>query len=189
MEGLKKYLQQFYEVPDDILQPYLKLWRPYDISKKQLMRSEGEVELYLYFVLEGVQKSYYLHKDKEYVIAFAYAPSFSGIPDSFFTQTPSRYYLESITASHFLRISYEQHQQYLSAHREIETLYRKVAETFLHGVIQRQHEIMALSIEERFRAFAGRSAHLLQIIPQKDIASYLNISPTNFSKLINRIRI
>ena len=189
MEVLKSYLKGFYEVEDQLLDEYISLWSPFDMSKKQIMRSEGEVEKYLYYVIEGVQKSYYFHRGKEHVIAFAYSPSFSGIPESFLTQTPSRYFLETITESRFLRISFAQHEQFMLTHREIETLFRKIAETFLYGVIQRQHEIMALTMEERFRAFVGRSAHLLQIIPQKDIASYLNIDATNFSKLINKIRI
>ena len=33
------------------------------------------------------------------------------------------------------------------------------------------------------------SPHLLNHVPQKDIANYLKIDPMNFSKLINRIRI
>jgi len=153
------------------------------------MKMPGQTEKHFYFVLSGIQKSYYLHNDKAHIIAFAYPPSFSGIPESFLTQTPSRYYLETITKSTFLRISYDQHQTFMLEHRAIETLYRKITEGFLNGVIQRQHELMALSMEDRFRVFVDRSAHLLQIISQKDIASYLNIDPTNFSKLINRIRI
>ena len=137
---------------------------------------------------DGVQKSYFLHRGKEHVITFAYAPSFSGILESFFTQTPSRYYLETITDSRFLRISFEEHIEFLKENRQIETLFRKVLEIFLNGVIQRQHELMALSMEERFRVFMDRSGHLLQIIPQKDLASYLNTDATNFSKLMNRIR-
>lgn len=153
------------------------------------MTVPGQVEKYLYFVIDGIQKSYYLNENKEHIIAFAYAPSLSGIPESFLTQTPSRYYLESITDSRFLRISFEQHAQFMVENREIETLFRKITELFLNGVIQRLHEIMAMNIEDRYRAFTKRSPHLLQIIPQKDIASYLNINATNFSKLINRIRI
>ena len=153
------------------------------------MTAPGQTEKHLYFVKEGIQKSYYLHEDKAHIIAFAYAPSFSGIPDSFFTQTPSKYYLETITDSHYLRISYEQHQRFMKEHRAIETLFRKITESFLVGVIQRQHEIMALNMEERFTAFVKRSPHLLQLIPHKDIASYLRIDATNFSKLMNSIRI
>lgn len=189
MKTLKSYLKNFHPVSDSVLDDYLSLWKPYQVSKKQVMTAPGQVENYLYFVLDGIQKSYYLGEKKAHIIAFAYAPSLSGIPDSFFTQTPSRYFLETITDSQFLRIPYEQHEAFLQQHREIETLFRKIAEQFLHGVIQRLHETMALSIEERYRAFTKRSAHLLQLIPQKDIASYLNIDPTNFSKMINRIRI
>ena len=120
---------------------------------------------------------------------FAYPPSFSGIVESFLTQTPSKYYLETITDSRFLRISYTKHTQLIKEHRELETLFRKITETFLAGIIQRHHELMAYNVETRFRNFAGRSAHLLNTIPQKDLSSYLRIDPTNFSKLINTIKI
>lgn len=189
MELIKSFLSEIHNVNESILHEYVSQWKEFNVPKKQPLTVPGQIERHLYFVISGVQKSYYLHGDKEHIIAFAYAPSFSGIPESFFTQTPSRYYLESITNSNLLRIPYEQHQQSMKKHREIETLFRKTTEFFLNGVIQRQHEIMALDMESRFKAFIKRSPHLLQMIPQKDIASYLRIDATNFSKLINRIHI
>lgn len=189
MEPFKTFLSKFHSVNETILDEYISLWKEVKVAKKQILTAPGQVEKHLYFIIEGIQKSYYLHGNKEHIIAFAYPPSFSGIPESFFTQSPSRYYLESITQASLLRISFEQHQQFIEDHREIERLFRKVTEFFLDGVIQRQHEIMALDMEERFTAFVKRSPHLLQIIPQKDLASYLRIDPTNFSKLINRIPI
>lgn len=189
MESFRLFLNNFHSVREAVLQEYTSLWKEIAVSKKQIITAPGEVEKHLYFIVSGIQKSYYLHGNKEHIIAFAYPPSFSGIPESFFTQTPSRYYLESITDARLLRISYEQHLQFMTDHREIETLFRKITETFLNGVIQRQHEIMALDMEDRFKVFVKRSPHLLQLLPQKDIASYLRIDPTNFSKLINRIHI
>ena len=153
------------------------------------MTAPGETERYIYYVIEGIQKSYYLNDHKQHIIAFAYAPSFSGIPESFFTQTPSRYYLETITDSHFLRISYEKHQQLMREFRAIETLFRKATEMFLAGVLQRQHELMAFDIETRFKLFVERSSHLLHMVSQKDIASYLRMDSSNFSKLINKVQI
>ena len=153
------------------------------------MTAPGETERYMYYVIEGIQKSYYLNDRKQHIIAFAYAPSFSGIPESFFTQTPSRYFLETITDSYFLRLPYQKHQELMKKHRPIETLFRKATELFLVGVIQRQHELMAFDIETRFKMFVKRSPHLLSMVPQKDLASYLRMDSTNFSKLINRIRI
>lgn len=189
MELLKSFLSEIHDVNEAALLAYISEWKEFNVPKKRTMTAPGQVEKHLYFVVDGIQKSYYLHKGKEHIIAFAYPPSFSGIPESFFTQRPSRYYLETLTESRFLRIPYERHMQLMNEHRAIETLFRKTMEIFLDGVIQRQHEIMALDMEDRFKIFVKRSPHLLQMIPQKDIASYLRIDPTNFSKLINRIRI
>jgi CRP-like cAMP-binding protein len=176
-------------VDENILDSYLRHWNDFSLPKKTIMTAPGETERFMYFVKEGIQKSYYMEERKQHVIAFAYAPSFSGIPESFFTQTPSKYYLETITDSHFLRISFEKHQELMQEYREIETLFRKATETFLVGVIERQHELMAFDMEKRFRTFVKRSPHLLQMVPQKDLASYLRIDPTNFSKLMNKIAI
>lgn len=77
----------------------------------------------------------------------------------------------------------------MQEHREIETLFRKTTELFLMGVIQRQHELMAFDIETRFKTFVKRSPHLLNMVSQKDLASYLRMDSTNFSKLINKIPI
>ena len=186
---MKEFLTKIYLVDDKILEEYLSHWTPYELPKKTIMTAPGETERYTYYVVEGIQKSYYLNGDKQHIIAFAYAPSFSGIPESFFTQTPSRYYLETITNSDFLRISYDKHQQLMQKHREIETLYRKAVEYLLAGVIERQHELLAFDMETRFRVFVQRSSHLLNMVSQKDIASYLRIDSTNFSKLMNRVHI
>lgn len=153
------------------------------------MTAPGETERYLYFVLTGIQKSYYLVKNKQHIIAFTYPPSFSGIPESFLTQTPSKYYLESITDSSFLRISFQDHQQLMEDYREIETLFRKTTELWLIGILQRYYQLMAFDINQRFKSFAQRSPHLFRLVSHKDIASYLRIDSTNFSKLFNSIKI
>jgi len=186
---IKHFLSAIHPVENSVLDDYILKWKEYELPRKTVMTAPGETERYIYYVVEGIQKSYYLADDKQHVIAFAYAPSFSGIPESFFNQSPSKYFLETITKSKFLRLPYEQHTQLMAQHREIETLFRKATEKFLMGVIQRQHELMALDMESRFRVFVKRSPHLLNMVSQKDLASYLRIDSTNFSKLINKIQI
>ena len=186
---MKTFLNSFHQVDDEILDEYISHWKPFSLPKKTIMTTPGETERYWYFVLDGIQKGYHIHEDKVHVMAFTYAPSFTGIPESFFTQTPSKYFLETITASKFIRISYERHQELMKEHREIETLFRKATEHLLVGILERYYELMAYDIETRFKSFVKRSPHLLQTISQKDLASYLRIDSSNFSKLINTIRI
>lgn len=187
--SLRDFLLSIHPVADPILDEYLSHWHHYQIPRKTVMTAPGEVERYSYFVLKGIQKSYYLTDSKQHVIAFTYPPSFSGIPESFFTQSPARYFLESITDSSFLRIANTDHVAQMAKHREIETLFRKATEGFVIGLLHRYHEMMAFDMETRFRTFTARSPHLLHMVTHKDLASYLGINPTNFSKLINSVKI
>lgn len=186
---MKDFLNKIHSIDQIILDKYISHWTEYTAPKKTIMTAPGETERYMYFVLNGVQKSYYLNEDKQHVIAFTYPPSFSGIPESFLTQTPSKYFLETVTKSSFLRISFEKHQQLMQEHREIETLFRKATELFLIGMVQRHYELMAFDINQRFTSFAQRSPHLFNLVAHKDLASYLRIDSTNFSKLFNTIKI
>lgn len=189
LASMKEFFNHFHKVPETVLDDYLSNWEEYSLPAKTVMTAPGETEKYLYYVLEGIQKSYYLTDDKMHVIAFVYAPSFSGIPESILTKSPSKYYLETISDSKFRRIPISIHEEFMNKHRDIETLYRKYTEQILVGLLERYYELMAFDIETRFTTFVKRSPHLLSMVSQKDLASYLRIDPTNFSKLINRVRI
>jgi CRP-like cAMP-binding protein len=186
---MKDFLNKISPVDEEILEKYISNWTEYYAPRGTIMTAHGETERHMYFVLDGIQKSYYINKDKQHIIAFTYAPSFSGIPESFLTQTPSKYTLETITESSFLRLSFEKHQQLMLEHREIETLFRKATELFIIGMLERHYELMAFDIKNRFKAFAKRSPHLFNLVAHKDLASYLRIDSTNFSKLFNTIKI
>jgi CRP-like cAMP-binding protein len=188
-ESLEKFLQKIYPLENQVMEEYLSHWENHEATRKTIITSAGKTERYLYYVMEGIQRSYHLNDGKEHIIAFTYPPSFSGIPESFLVQKPSKYFLETITESRFLRISFEQHQQMMVKYRPIETLFRKTTETILIGVLERHYELMAYTIEERFKAFMERSPHLLNLVPHKDLASYLRIDPTNFSKLLSSVKL
>lgn len=186
---MRKFLSDIYKVNNEILDKYISYWSEISVPKKTIITEPEKTERYLYFVKEGIQKSYYLNDGKQHIMFFAYNPSFSGVMESFLTQTPSKYYLETITDSNLLRLPFETHTQLIKENRELETLFRKITEQFLLGIIERHHQLMAFNTKTRFKNFIQRSPHLLNMVSQKDIASYLRIDPTNFSKLINTIKI
>jgi len=186
---LKEFFNRIYPIEDEVLNLYLEYWKSYDAQKKEIITAPGKTEKYLYFLTEGVQKVYFHNNGKDHVVAFVYAPSFSGVFESFFAQQPSNYFLETVTPCHFLRIHYESHIQMLEEHPSIERFFRKALELVVSGLSQRHYELMAYDIETRFKVFMKRSPHLLHLVPQKDIASYLNMDASNFSKLINKYMI
>lgn len=188
-EFIAVFLNQFAPVSEEILNEVITCFKEVKFQRKDIVTWEGDVEKYLYIILEGVQRAYYVKDGKEYVMAFTYPPSFSGIPDSFIKQRPSHYFLECLTDVKVLKISYEELNNLTQKYPAIEHLLRKVTEEFLVGMMERHHELLVLSIEDRFRVFMKRSGHLTNLISHKHIASYLGINPTNFSKLLNSVKI
>ena len=186
---LQQFVNQILPLPDSEWQAFSGVWQPFSCKRKTLLTSAGETERYLYFVLDGVQRAFYMEGEKEATIVFTYPPSFSGVADSFLTQQPSLYYLETLTASQFLRTSFQQVKQLQEEYPLIQQMMFKATAFALKGVLERQIEIQCFSAEEKFRKLLSRSPHLLQLVPHKYIASYLGLDPTTFSKLLGSVRL
>jgi CRP-like cAMP-binding protein len=168
---------------------FAAIWRPFQAGRKTTLTVPGEVEKHLYFVLDGVQRAYCLHKEIEATVVFTYTPSFSGVADSFLTQTPSRFYLETLTPSRFLRTTFGQLEAVMARHRPVETWMRLATAQTMAGLLARQAELLCYTAEEKFKSLLHRSPHLLQLIPHKYLASYLGLDPSTFSKLLAGVRL
>jgi CRP-like cAMP-binding protein len=187
---LKKQVFAVHALSDEEWTHFSAIWQPVQYKRKTILTTAGETERYLYFVTEGVQRAFYLDNDHpEATIVFSYAPSFSGVVDSFLTQTPSRYFLETLTASKMLRTSYQQIMPLLDKYHNIERWVRLSVSFVMMGLLERQMELMSYSAEEKFRILLKRSPHVLQLIPHKYLASYMGIDASTFSKLLASVRI
>lgn len=164
-------------------------WTEVDYKRKQVITATGETERYLYFVLEGVQRAFFEDHRREATLVFSYAPSFSGVIDSFFMQQPSRFTLETLTASRMLRIHHNDLTSLMQQYRPIESWVRLALTQVLAGTLQRQIELMSFTAEEKFTALLKRSPQVLNLIPHKYLASYIGVDPATFSKLLGSVRL
>jgi CRP-like cAMP-binding protein len=187
--SLKAVANALHPLDEGLWSEFLPLWSEVKFKRKQLITRAGSVEQYLYFVVSGVQRAYCLHQDKDVTLVFSYAPSFSGIVDSFFLQQPSGYFLETLTDSTLVRISYTSLHQLMETNRALETWVRMAMTLVLRNTLTRQIELAAFSAEERFTTLLRRSPQVLRLIPHKYLASYIGVDPTNFSKLLNSVRL
>ena len=187
---LREFIRAAYPLPDEDWQAFSGIWEPFSAKRKEIITAAGEREKYLYFVLEGVQRIYYYdERDRETTLVFTYAPSFGGVMDAMMLRQPSRYTYETLTPSLFLRAPYEEVEALMKSSPVVETMVRVGVIHALSGLLERMVEIQCYSSEDKFRKLLQRSPHILQLIPHKYLANYLGIEPTNFSKLINKIRI
>jgi CRP-like cAMP-binding protein len=189
-ELLSNFVQKIYPLTDEELLAFTNNWQPITVKRKTILTAAGETERYLYFVLEGLQRAFYIgEENKEATIVFTYPPSFSGVADSFLTQTPSLYFLETLTASRLIRISYDHLNELMKNYPGIQQLIFKATCLALKGALHRHVELQCFRNEEKFKVLLQRNPGILQLVPHKYIASYLGMDPTNFSKLLATVKI
>jgi len=190
LEALKKFCFTIHPLSDNEWNEFAGGFQLFEAKRKTVLTTVGEVERYLYFVTEGVQRAFHItDNDKEATLVFTYPFSFSGVADSLLLQSPSKYYFETLTQSRFIRTDYKNVEILMKKYHNFETLIRKAVSFSLAGVLERQIELQCFSAEEKFRSLFKRSPHLLNMIPHKYLSSYLGIDATNFSKLISTIKI
>lgn len=186
---LRKQVFSFCDLPEDAWQALQQPWSEVRFKRKEVITRCGDTEKYLYLVLEGVQRAFYQHHDKDVTLVFSYPYSFSGIVDSFLLRQPSGYHLEAITASRMLRISIADFEQLIARYPAIETWVRVAVTRVLAATLNRQIELAAFTAEEKFTALLRRSPHVLNLIPHKYLASYIGVDATNFSKMLGSIKL
>lgn len=190
LSQLRQLVSQMEPLPESDWQAFASLWTEFTAKRKVQLTLAGEKERYLYFVSEGIQRVYYFdEKQREATIVFTYAPSFGGVLDSLMLQHPSRYFYETLTPSSFLRAPAVEVHKLIENNYAIEKMVRKGITATLSGVMERLAELQCYSSEERFKNLLKRSPHILTLIPHKYLANYIGIDATNFSKLINNVRI
>lgn len=189
LDKMRTQLSALHPIDDESWEKFSQIWVPARYKRKEIITVAGEVERQLYWVTSGVQRGFHLHGEKEATIVFTYPYSFSGIIDSFLNQTPSKYYLETLTESSFLKTGYRQFEQCRQTTPVIAELVYKLLSATVGGILERQIELMVYSAEEKFKVLMKRSPHILNLVPQKYLASYLGIDPTTFSRLVTSIKI
>ncbi|MCG8576304.1 MAG: Crp/Fnr family transcriptional regulator [Flavobacteriales bacterium] len=163
---------------------FYEMWKEIEFGKNEFLTEAGKVEKRFYLVIEGVQVIYILDlKGDKKVIGFSFDGSYSGVYDSYLYQRPSKYFLEALTPSKLIYISLEDYQSLFDRYPEFDRWGRIVHQQLLVGRVDREIEIITLSAKERFDAFMERCPAPLLNIPQKYLASYLNMTPETFSRM------
>ena len=151
---------------------------------REFLVEGGSVAKYFYLVVEGVQALYMITDKGEKAIAgFSYQGDQSGVFDSFITQQPSKLFLEALTPSTLLAISKKDFDVLFDHFPEFYQWEARFLEQILFGRLSRETEMLTYSAKERFDAFMKRCPPALLEIPQKYLASYLNMKPETFSRL------
>lgn len=162
-------------------------WKPYfelrHITKKKILVHKGEVEEYVNIVAQGLVRKYMKVKKGDVTLQIAPEGHMVHSEISFHLRQPSEVIVEAIEPSVLISISYQNLQAMYNRFPLAEKLGRLFATEMYIIKHKRFFEILKKSTREIFLDYMKTHPQMLQRVPQKYIASYLNIKPETFSRL------
>jgi CRP-like cAMP-binding protein len=155
--------------------------------KQQLIRA-GEIENYLNFMVKGLARKYFLKGKEEVITQIAREKDMISSSVSYLSGAPSDYIIETLEPSTFLSLSRNNLEQLYKESPRIERLGRLIITHFFLQKEEWENECVRLSTRERFIRFVQGNPDLMHRVPQKYLASYLNMKPETFSRLKSLVR-
>jgi|SRR6185437_3344501 len=185
LTNISKYVH-LDEKEKEIFLAYLKAK---NFKRKEILLYEGDICKYSTFVTSGCLRSYTVDKNGvEHVLSFA--PPGWWIADmySLISQKPGTLNIEALEDTETILLSKTDQEKLYIEIPKFERFFRILTENSLVANQQRIIDNMSLTAEDRYSIFCKRYPTLIDHLPQKQIASYIGVTPEFFSRMRSRMK-
>lgn len=185
LDFLNKFIPLSQDEFDELILPCV-IKRKFE--KKAIITQTGQVEEYFNFIDCGLARKYYKKENDEINTQISYEGHIIHAQESFHSRTPSEYTIETIEPCELTSISYECLERIYSSSLKMQQLGRLVITVTMVLKDKWQSQLVKLTPRERFINFVTKHPELMQRVPQKYLASYLNIKPETFSRFKHMVK-
>lgn len=156
------------------------------VKKGTILLREGQFSREGYFVLKGCLRSYYVIDGEEKTTEF-YTEMEGITPHCVLSNSPSEYNIVCIENSMITVSNPDMEKEVFEKFPRFETLCRSFSEALLARHQEAFDNFKTSSPEKRYLDLIANKPGLLQRVPQRQLASYLGITPQSLSRLRARI--
>lgn len=155
---------------------------------KTIIQNAGQVCKEGYFVNSGLLRSFNINDNiVEHVMSFACEGWWISDMYSLLSQKPGNLFIEVLEDAEVVVLSKENQEQLYHEIPKFERFFRILIENSLVANQERLMDNLSLTAEERFEKFCRKYPTLIQKVPQKQIASFIGVTPEFFSKMKARM--
>jgi CRP-like cAMP-binding protein len=183
IEYAHRYLQRFMTITIDELKMLLSYCEVRQVEKRTILVKEGEVDNYLNMVVKGLIMKYVRVKKNDMILQLATEGHVIHSEISFLTRTPSLVFVETLEPTIMVSLAYDKMEEALDKFPQGERLGRLILTGMYVKKEESRYNRLLKSARERFLDYLNAHPHMLQRVPQKYLASYLNIKPETFSRM------
>ena len=158
------------------------------VKRRQFILQEGDICKHHTFVVEGCFRMYMVdEKGKDHNLQFAIENWWIADIGSFYSEEPSRLYIEALENSIVLQLKKEDQIKLFDDNPTFNRIFRVLTERALVSAQRRILQNISSTAEERYLDFLKRYPHFFNRISNVQIASYLGVTPQFFSSLKKKL--
>ena len=169
------------------LEPFLVV---VDYQKGDSLLHQGVHEMEQYFILQGILKRVVSDQDaKEMILRFADEQDMETSYAAWRMGTPTPYGIVCVTKARVASLPLPQWVEFLADRRTSKDLFESAVMRLMTEVMSHTITLHLLDAPGRVHRFLRKRPDLVERIPQKQLAAYLNLSAETLSRLRQRGKI
>jgi CRP-like cAMP-binding protein len=183
-----KYLERFMPLTVKEAEDLFQYCEIRQFDKKTVLVKEGEIDNYLNMVLKGLVRKFVRVGKNDVTLQLATEGHVIQSEISFLARQPSPVIIETLEPTVLISIRHDQMEIALEKFSQGERLGRLILTGMFIKKDENEYNRASKSVREFFFEYLDKNPHMLQRVPQKYLASYLNIKPETFSRLKGLVR-
>ncbi|MET4682323.1 Crp/Fnr family transcriptional regulator [Brevundimonas faecalis] len=168
--------------------PSLGLGRPRGFEKGEVVFRQGDAARDVYVLRRGLVKLFYVTRDgRERIKSFIVDGGLFGSRRSQIGDGSSAFSAACLEQSEIAVVGYDRFRDAMRRDARLASLFLDLSEGAALRKEIREHDLLCLSAEARYRRFVAEQEALASRLMQIDIARYLGVTPVALSRIRRRV--
>ena len=176
------------DVSEEQLKSILFYFKPLELKKNELLITQGQTSQRTFFVGKGCLRIFFINEDgQDATRYFAFENQFATALTSFITGETSEEFIEAVEPTELLFITHHDFHHLLKIIPQWEKFYRYYLENAYVTNTQRLMSFLTQDATKKYLQLLTENPMIVRRLPNKMVASYLNITQETLSRLKSKI--
>lgn len=185
---IEDYIRKEILVSDSEVNTILSFFKPLTPSRNEVLVTQGQTSQRMFFVGTGCLRIFFINEEgADSTRYLAFENNFATALVSFITEEPSFEFIQALEETELLYITRKDFYHLTEIIPTWEKFYRHYLEMAYVTNTKRLMSFITMDARERYKLLLSQNPNFVQRLPNKMVASYLNISQETLSRLKSKI--
>ena len=184
MSFFRNFVSNFHTISENSFKEFKNLIEEKELKKDHILVNLGDIPFNFYIIKSGVIRSYIIDKNGKEHTKTIYTPiSTTGNLTALIKNEPSNLIYECLTNCDVLECNYNDFNDLALKHHDLTIFHYKVLERIYIREEEKILDLSMLNATQRYEKLKKKTPGIDNLINQYHIASYLNITPVQLSRV------